>query len=220
MKKPSARKSVTITMLRRSSRQASARHAHREPDGEQERADQHARNGPDERHGVGPRPAAAERERCLTAGSDERPRVVGVDRQVRIAGRRLGHLADEGDDVERERGDDDEQHEERDDSRRDESPRAVLVLEPATQPLREQDAVVRLLDPGRNRWRRSSTMPTSGSSTTPNWGLISAASTASPAAPSELPRMSAADREQHDSAPKASVWPQIAESYQVTGLNR
>ncbi len=63
-------------------------------------------------------------------------------------------------------------------------------------------------------------MPTTGNSTMPNCGLMSAASTASPAAPSELPRTRAATVIRTMSAPNASVWPQIAESYQLTGLNR
>ena len=64
------------------------------------------------------------------------------------------------------------------------------------------------------------TMPTSGSSTMPNCGLIRAATTARAEAPSELPRTRAATVSSTIRAPKASVWPQIAESYQVTGLNR
>ena len=57
-----------------------------------------------------------------------------------------------------------------------------------------------------------STNATSGMSTTPNWGLTSAAAAASAAAPSLLPRMRAAAPSSTTRAPAASLWPQSAES--------
>ena len=73
-------------------------------------------------------------------------------------------------------------------------------------------------DPGSKRWRFSRTTPTSGMSTTPNCGLTIAAIDRQRAAPSALPRISAATPSRMTSAPAASVWPHSAESYQVTGL--
>jgi hypothetical protein len=51
-------------------------------------------------------------------------------------------------------------------------------------------------------------------------GLARAATVAARPAPSAWPSMSSAMVAREKSAPKASTWPQIAESYQVTGLKR
>ena len=67
-------------------------------------------------------------------------------------------------------------------------------------------------EPERSRCRLSSTAATMGMSTTPNCGFTNAAAAAKAAAPSLLPRMSAARPNSRISAPAASVWPHSAES--------
>ena len=81
-------------------------------------------------------------------------------------------------------------------------------------------AVARGPEPIRKRWRRSRVTPMSGARTMPNWGLTSAATTANPTAASEKPSIRKAMATSMTSAPTASIWPQSAESYQVTGLKR
>ena len=59
-----------------------------------------------------------------------------------------------------------------------------------------------------------------GTRTTPYCGLARPASTVIAVAASSWPSMSRATVARDRSAPNASTWPQIAESYQVTGLKR
>src|ERR671917_184208 len=116
MKNARARKMPTMTMLRRSSR-----HAARATPAAKPRT---SRTAPIATPGMGPGrgqfllpQAPAVGGRRPASRTDQGPRVVAVDRQVRISRGGLLHLAEEGKEVQRERRDEYEQDGQRSDGR-------------------------------------------------------------------------------------------------------
>ena len=174
----------------------------------------------EERHRVG-RPRAAGRERVRPPVPMKRPRVVGVDAQVRIATGRLGHQLDELAQVEVEG---DQQHDRQQEpdppTRTRRGARPLFPYQPAAQaaPATRRGA--------RSRARREQVAAQQHDGDErgehhPELRLDQARHRRpSPRRPRSRRTNSSATPSSMTSAPTASIWPQSAESYQVTGLNR